>query len=72
MNMQCLHAWSGQPIGGSDQAYFEQRAEHALRMAYAATDARARLVHFDLAGRYGMAAVSASRNLFERVSKGWT
>jgi hypothetical protein len=43
-----------------DQQYFLGRMEDSLAMAWAAKSARAKLVHFDLAGRYSVAAARAA------------
>ena len=45
-----------------DEAYFLERMRASLAMAMArnASNSPARLVHFDLAGRYGVAAAQAA------------
>ena len=43
-----------------DEAYFLERMRASLAMARNAANSAARLVHFDLAGRYGMAAAQAA------------
>ena len=41
-----------------DKAYWLKRKRASLKMAQNATSAQARLTHYDLAGRYGIKAVS--------------
>ena len=40
-----------------DNAYWLGRSDHALAMARIATTAESRLIHYELAGRYSLAAV---------------
>lgn len=40
----------------SDEAYLISRMAHSLVMARGADGSAARLIHFELAGRYGLAA----------------
>ena len=42
-----------------EKAYWLRRKQASLRMARNAASSRARLVHFDLAGRYSINAMSA-------------
>jgi len=42
-----------------DKAYWIGRKRASLRMARAATSAEARLIHYDLAGRYSVRAADA-------------
>lgn len=41
-----------------EKAYWLKRKRASLRLAHSATSSEARLVHFDLAGRYSLKAVS--------------
>jgi hypothetical protein len=43
----------------SDCDYWLRRSGAALAMARRATDTKVKLIHFDLAGRYALAAVAA-------------
>ena len=43
-----------------EQAYFICRMRASLDMARAAAGSAARLIHFDLAGRYSIAALTAA------------
>lgn len=43
-----------------DQDYFLGRMRESLAMAWGAKSSRAKLVHFDLAGRYSVAAARAA------------
>ncbi|MEO7410476.1 MAG: hypothetical protein ABIU10_04045 [Sphingomicrobium sp.] len=43
-----------------DQTYWLKRKRSSLARAQTATSAEARLVHFDLAGRYSVKAVNAA------------
>jgi hypothetical protein len=45
-----------------DEAYLMGRMRASLEMARNAADAVARLIHFDLAGRYSVAAAMAARS----------
>ena len=42
-----------------EQAYWLSRKRTSMKMARAAASSEARLVHYDLAGRYSLKAVSA-------------
>ena len=42
-----------------EQAYWLTRKRTSLKSAQAATSSQARLVHYDLAGRYSLKAMSA-------------
>ena len=43
-----------------DQAYWLERKRESVMKAKAATSARARLAHFELAGRYSIKAADAA------------
>jgi len=45
-----------------DKAYWLRRKQASLRMARNAASSRARLIHFDLAGRYSVNAMSAENS----------
>ena len=42
-----------------EKAYWLSRKRASLKLAQEASSSRARLVHYDLAGRYGLRAMSA-------------
>jgi hypothetical protein len=42
-----------------EKAYWLSRKRASLKLAQGASSSRARLVHYDLAGRYGLKAMSA-------------
>lgn len=44
-----------------EQAYFLERMRASLAMAVAAAGTAAKLIHYDLAGRYSVAAAHASK-----------
>lgn len=46
---------------GEDETYFIRRMHASVALAGAAADSLAKLVHFDLAGRYSVAALAARR-----------
>jgi hypothetical protein len=48
-----------------EQAHWLGRERASLANARAATDAEARLIHYDLAGRYSIKAAQAGLVLFE-------
>lgn len=45
----------------ADENYFEGRMHASVALAEASADSTARLVHFELAGRYSVAALAAGR-----------
>ncbi len=42
-----------------EKAYWLSRKRASLKLARGASSSRARLIHYDLAGRYGLKAISA-------------
>ena len=42
-----------------EKAYWLARKRASLKLAHAAASSEARLVHYDLAGRYGLKAISS-------------
>ena len=48
-----------------EQAYWRGRKRASLRMARDAVSSEARLVHYDLAGRYSVRAMSAETQAFD-------
>jgi hypothetical protein len=46
-----------------EKAYWLRRKRASLKLAQAAISAEARLVHYDLAGRYSLKALSAEASL---------
>ena len=46
-----------------EQGYWLQRKREELALAGQATSARARLIHYDLAGRYSVKAANAEETL---------
>jgi len=44
-----------------EQTYWLERNRVSIANAHAATSAKARLIHYELAGRYSIKAVSAGR-----------
>jgi hypothetical protein len=48
-----------------EKAYWLGRKRASLKMAQNATSARARLVHYDLAGRYSVNAMSAETSAID-------
>ena len=53
----CSHATGREEI--LEQGYWLRRKREELAMAWKATSARARLIHFDLAGRYSVKAANS-------------
>lgn len=49
-----------------EQAYWIRRKRAAMRMARAASSAEARLIHYDLAGRYSVKAAMAGPFMLPR------
>lgn len=45
----------------ADESYFVGRMHASVALAQASADSTARLVHFELAGRYSVAALAAGR-----------
>jgi len=45
-----------------DEPYYMARMRASLAMAHNAAESAARLIHFDLAGRYSLAAATAAAN----------
>lgn len=52
---------TGSIATGGDEGYFVRRMQASVAAAEAAADSLARLIHFDLAGRYSVAALAARR-----------
>ena len=52
-----------------DQAYWLRRKRASVKKADAAASAEARLIHFDLAGRYSVKAAAAAAAAAKSVSK---
>ncbi len=48
-----------------EKAYWLSRKKASLKLAQNASSSRARLVHYDLAGRYGLKAMSAETLAFD-------
>jgi len=48
-----------------ENAYWLGRKRASLKMAQSATSSRARLVHYDLAGRYSVRALSPGTQVFK-------
>jgi hypothetical protein len=61
MKARAMKAWALK-VGASDEDYFLSRMEASLASARAAPGSIARLAHFELAGRYSVAAVAAGRS----------
>ena len=51
-----------------DQAYWLRRKRASVTKAHRATSAEARLIHFDLAGRYSIKAANAAPAVKEPVN----
>src|SRR6476620_9927974 len=50
-----------------EKAYWLSRKRAALKLAQNASSSRARLVHYELAGRYGLKAMSAADSLLPPI-----
>ena len=48
---------------GEEENYFVRRMHASSALARSAADSVARLIHFELAGRYSIAAVAAGRGM---------
>jgi hypothetical protein len=51
-----------------EKAYWLSREMASLKLAKNASSSRARLVHYDLAGRYGLKAMSAETLAIEELT----
>ena len=58
-----MHQMTESTAKGGDVGYFVRRMQASVAAAEAAADSLARLIHFELAGRYSLAALAARRIL---------